>query len=110
MLAGLSAAFASTTRPKTHWSRWSGLSANWTYSSVGRIEMTDELRRQLREVEQALMALDGVIAVRREYVALRERVGWRERELAGLEALVDAAAKLRSQRDGLEMRIACRDV
>jgi hypothetical protein len=72
--------------------------------------MADDLRRQLREVEQALMALDGVIAVRREYVALRERVGWCQRDLAGLEALVDAAAKLRSQRDGLEMKIACRDV
>jgi len=72
--------------------------------------MADDLRRQLREVEQALVALDGVIAVRREYVALRKRVGWDERDLAGLEALVDAAAKLRSQREGLEMKIACRDV
>jgi hypothetical protein len=63
-------------------------------SSAGRIEMADDLRRQLREVERALTALDGVVAVRREYVALRERVGWSERELAGLEALVDAAAKL----------------
>jgi hypothetical protein len=70
-------------------------------SSVGRIEMADDLRRQLREVEQALMALDGVIAVRREYVALRERVGWCERELAGLAALVDAAARLQAQRDSL---------
>lgn len=71
--------------------------------------MADDLRRQLREVEQALVALDGVIAVRREYVALRDRVGWSERELAGLEALVDAATKLRSQRDELETRIAYRD-
>jgi hypothetical protein len=81
-------------RPRTHWDHWSGLGANWMGSSAGRIEMADDLRRQLREVERALTALDGVVAVRREYVALRERVGWSERELAGLEALVDAAAKL----------------
>jgi hypothetical protein len=72
--------------------------------------MTDELRRQLHEVEQALVALDGVIAVRREYLALIGRVGSDERVMAGLEALMDAAARLRSQRDKLEMRIACRDV
>ena len=36
--------------------------------------MADDLRRQLREVEQATVALDGVIAVRREYVSLLERV------------------------------------
>jgi hypothetical protein len=72
--------------------------------------MADELRRQLLEVEQALVALDGVIAVRREYVALLDRVGSCERERAGLEALIDAAARLQSQRDGLEMKIACGDV
>jgi DNA repair exonuclease SbcCD ATPase subunit len=63
--------------------------------------MADDLRRQLREVEQALAALEDVIAVRREYVALIERVGSRERELAGLEALADAAARLQAQRDAL---------
>lgn len=68
--------------------------------------MADDLRRQLREVEQALAALDGVIAVRREYVALIERVGSRERELAGLEALADAAARLQAQRDALVLAIA----
>lgn len=72
--------------------------------------MTNDLRRQLREVEQALVALDGVIAVRREYLALLERVGSYEPERAGLEALVDAGAKLRSQRERLEMKIECRDV
>ena len=60
--------FASATRPKTHWSRWNGPGTRWMCSSVGRIEMTDELRRQLCEVEQALVALDGGIAVRRECV------------------------------------------
>lgn len=67
--------------------------------------MADDLRRQLREVEQALAALNGVIAVRREYVALIERIGSCERELAGLEALVDAAAKLQAQRDTLVIAI-----
>ena len=71
--------------------------------------MTDELRRQLYEVEQAIVALDGIIAVRREYVALIERLGSYDRALAGLEALMDAAARLRSQHDRLEMRIAYRD-
>ncbi len=32
--------------------------------------MADDLRRQLCEVEQALVALEGVIAVRREYISL----------------------------------------
>jgi hypothetical protein len=52
--------------------------------------MIDELRRQLREVEQALVALDEVIAVRREYVALLQRLGAHERELAALDALIKA--------------------
>jgi hypothetical protein len=66
--------FASATRPKTHWSRWNGPGTRWMCSSVGRIEMTDELRRQLREVEQALVALDGGIAVRRECVGADTRL------------------------------------
>jgi hypothetical protein len=75
-------------------------------SSVGRIEMTDELRRQLREVEQALVALEGVIAVRREYIALLQRLGSRDKELASLDALLTAWSRLQSQRDCLAAAIA----
>jgi hypothetical protein len=89
--------------------RWSGPGTNLTGSSVGRIEMTEALRHQLHEVEQALLAIEGVIAVRREYVALLERLGSCEREVAGLNALLDAATRLRDQRDGLLARTMSRD-
>jgi hypothetical protein len=75
-------------------------------SSVGRIEMSDELRRQLREVEQALAALEGVIAVRREYISLLQRLGSRDKELASLDALMTAWSHLQSQRDCLAAAIA----
>jgi len=52
--------------------------------------MTHDLRRQLCEVEQALVAPEGVIAVRREYISLLQRLGSREKELASLEALMTA--------------------
>ena len=68
--------------------------------------MTDELRRQLREVEQALVALEGVIAVRREYISLLQRLGSRDKELASLDALMTAWAHLQSQRDCLVAAIA----
>lgn len=70
-------------------------------SSAGRIQMTDKLRRQLREVEQALVALEGVIAVRREYISLLQRLEARDRELASLDALMTACSSLQSQRDRL---------
>jgi hypothetical protein len=50
-------------RRHAHWSRWSVSSTNRMRSSVGRTEMTDGLRRQLREVEQASVAPEDVIAV-----------------------------------------------
>lgn len=84
----LSRAFASATRARTHWSRSSEPGTNWMGSSVGRIEMADDLRRQLREVEQALVALGEVIAVRREYVTLLQRLGSHEKELAALDVLM----------------------
>jgi hypothetical protein len=68
--------------------------------------MTDDLRRQLCEVEQALVALEGMIAVRREYVSLLQRLGAREKELASLEALMTAWSRLQSQRDCLAAAIA----
>ena len=70
--------------------------------------MADDLRRQLREVEQALVALDGVIAVRREYVALLHRVGSRDKELASFDALMSARSRLQSQRDDLIAVLASR--
>jgi len=70
--------------------------------------MTDELRRQLREVEQALVALGQVIAVRREYVTLLLRLGSHERELAALDALIKAQSQLQSQRDDLVASLASR--
>lgn len=60
--------------------------------------MIDDLRRQLREVDHALAALNDVIVVRREYIALLQRVGSCERELAGLHALMNAASRLQAQR------------
>ena len=107
-LAGLSAAFGISNESQAHWSRWSVSSTNRMRSSVGRIEMTDELRRQLREVEQALVALEGVIAVRREYISLLQRLGSRDKELASLDALITAWSRLQSQRDGLAAAIASR--
>lgn len=68
--------------------------------------MTDELQRQLREVEQALMALEGVIAVRREYISLLQRLESRDRELASLDALMTVCSSLQSQRDQLTATIA----
>ncbi|SIO71770.1 hypothetical protein SAMN05444172_8125 [Burkholderia sp. GAS332] len=68
--------------------------------------MTDELRRQLREVEQALVALEGVIAVRREYISLLQRLGSRDKELASLDALMTAWSHLQSQRDCIAAAIA----
>ena len=68
--------------------------------------MTDDLRRQLCEVEQALVALEGVIAVRREYISLLQRLGSRDKELASLEALMIARSRLQSQRDCLAAAIA----
>lgn len=68
--------------------------------------MTDELRRQLREVEQALVALEGEIAVRKEYISLLQRLGSRDKELASLDALMTAWSRLQSQRDCLVAAIA----
>jgi len=68
--------------------------------------MTDDLRRQLCEVEQALMGLEDVIAVRREYISLLRRLGFRDKELASLEALLTAWSRLQSQRDCLSAAIA----
>ena len=68
--------------------------------------MTDGLRRQLREVEQALVALEGVIAVRREYISLLQRLGSRDKELASLDALMTAWSHLQSQRDCIAPAIA----
>ncbi len=68
--------------------------------------MTDELRRQLREVEQALVALEGVIAVRREYISLLQRLGSRDKELASLDALMTAWSHLQSQRDSVAAALA----
>jgi hypothetical protein len=70
--------------------------------------MTNELRRQLREVEQALVALDGLIAVRKEYVTLLRRLGSPERELAALDALIEARSRLQSQRDVLAASVTSR--
>jgi hypothetical protein len=70
--------------------------------------MTDDLRRQLREVEQALVALDAVIAVRREYVTLLQRLESHEKELAALDALTKAQSRLLSQWDGLAASLASR--
>jgi hypothetical protein len=79
-----------------------------TVSSVGRIDMAEALRHQLREVEQALLAIEGVIAVRREYVALLGRVGTCDREVASLNALLDAASRLKAQRAELAVRTISR--
>ncbi|MGF6759445.1 hypothetical protein [Paraburkholderia sp. GAS42] len=68
--------------------------------------MTDDLRRQLCEVEQALVALEGVIAVRREYISLLQRLGTLDKELASLDALMTAWSRLQSQRDCLALAIA----
>ena len=68
--------------------------------------MTDDLRRQLGEVEQALVALEGVIALRREYISLLQRLGTRDKELASLDALITAWSRLQSQRDRLAAAIA----
>ncbi len=68
--------------------------------------MTDKLRRQLREVEQALVTLEGVIAVRREYISLLQRLGSRDKELASPDALMTAWSRLQSQRDCLAAAIA----
>jgi hypothetical protein len=70
--------------------------------------MPDELRLQLREVEQALSALGEVIAVRREYVTLLLRLGSPERELLALDALTEAQSRLQSQRDDLIASLASR--
>jgi hypothetical protein len=70
--------------------------------------MTDELRRQLREVEQALVALAGVIAVRREYISLLQRLGSCHKELASLDAPMNARARLQAQRDCLAVSVASR--
>ena len=68
--------------------------------------MANELRRQLREVEQALVALDGVIAVRREYISLLHRLGSSDKELASLDALMKVQEALQSQRDSLAIALA----
>lgn len=68
--------------------------------------MTDDLRRQLCEVEQALVALEGVIAVRREYILLLQRLGSRDKELASLDALMTAWSRLQLLRDCLAAAIA----
>ena len=68
--------------------------------------MADHLRRQLQEIDHALAALNEVIAVRREYVALLERVGSCERETASLDALMIALSRLQSQRDDLIVALA----
>ena len=70
--------------------------------------MADDLRRQLREVEQALVALGEVIAVRREYVTLLQRLGSHEKELAALDVLTKAQSRLQLQRDGLAASRASR--
>jgi cob(I)alamin adenosyltransferase len=70
--------------------------------------MADDLRRQLREIEQALFALGEVIAVRREYVTLLVRLGAREREVAALDALIKAHSQLQLQRDDLAASLASR--
>jgi hypothetical protein len=72
--------------------------------------MADDLKRQLRDAEQALDALNEVLAVRREYVALLQRMGSCERQLAGLNALMNAAARLQAHRDSLVIALACRRV
>jgi hypothetical protein len=68
--------------------------------------MTDDLRRQLCEVEQALVALESVIAVRREYISLLQRLGSRDKEPASLDALMSAWSHLQSQRDCIAAAIA----
>jgi hypothetical protein len=70
--------------------------------------MADDLRRQLREVEQALVALGEVIAVRREYVTLLQRLGSHEKELAALHALTKAQSRLQLQRDDPAVSLASR--
>ena len=93
---------------RIHWSRSSEPGTNWMGSSVGRIQMADDLRRQLREVEQALVALGEVVAVRREYVTLLQRLGSHEKELAALDALTQAQSRLQLQRDNLAASLASR--
>ncbi|MBB4519754.1 hypothetical protein GGD68_008570 [Paraburkholderia fungorum] len=68
--------------------------------------MTDDLRRQLCEVEQALAALEGMIAVRRDYISLLRRLGTCDKELASLDALITVRSRLQSQRDCLATAIA----
>jgi len=70
--------------------------------------MTDESRRQLCEVEYALIAPEGVIEVRREYISLLQRLGSRDKELASLDVLMTAWSRLHSQRDCLATAIASR--
>ena len=70
--------------------------------------MADDLRRQLREVEQALVALGEVIAVRREYVTLLQRLGSHDKELAALDVLTKAQSRLQLQRDDLAASLASR--
>jgi hypothetical protein len=71
--------------------------------------MPEDLQRQLREVEEALAAIEGVIAVRQEYVSLLGRIGSREREVAGLTALVEAASRLQALHDGLVSKASLPD-
>jgi hypothetical protein len=68
--------------------------------------MDENLRHQLREIDQALAALNEIIAVRHEYVSLLAKVGSFERALAGLDALVNAARRLQTQRDSLAATVA----
>lgn len=55
--------------------------------------MTDDLRRQPRKVEQALVALEGVIAVRREYISLLQCLGTCDKKLTSLDALITARSR-----------------
>lgn len=67
--------------------------------------MTDDLRRQPRKVEQALVALEGVIAVRREYISLLQCLGTCDKKLTSLDALITARpGHVRSA-----ARLRCRD-
>ena len=68
--------------------------------------MDENLRHQLREIDQALAALNEIIAVRHEYVSLLAKVGAFERARAGLDALVNAARRLQTQRDSLAATVA----
>lgn len=65
--------------------------------------MTDELRRQPREVEQALMAPEGVTAVPKEHISLLQRVGSRDKVLASVDALMSQMAP-----SAVAARLPCR--